>query len=190
MGGRVGAPTWAAIMRDVQRVKGEEEVRLRWETLSGSASEEEEPPRRRRRTVEDPDGDGVIGPGEMPVVVQNRGSESRARDEADEDPPARRSETRSRPETSPPDSQEDPASADGATSADVEPRRATPPPAAPRREDPPPRRSQEESETSVSVCADSGQRATVYCPEKVTRRFRRGTEPRGRCPIHGPRHQH
>lgn len=190
MGGRVGAPTWASIMRDVQRVKGEEEVQLRWETLSGSASEDEEAPRRRRRTNEDPDGDGVTGPGEMPVVTEDRSRPVQVRDETPGDTPERREETRTRRETPSQDSQRDPASGDGATGEVVEPRRTTAPPAAPRREDPPPRRTQEDAEISVSVCADSGQRATVYCPEKVTRKFRRGTEPRGRCPIHGPSHQH
>lgn len=38
----------------------------------------------------------------------------------------------------------------------------------------------------VTVCADSGQRSTVYCPEAVKRPYVKGTEPRGRCPIHGP----
>lgn len=39
----------------------------------------------------------------------------------------------------------------------------------------------------ITICADSGQRATVYCPEAVKRPYSKGTEPRGRCPIHGPR---
>lgn len=37
----------------------------------------------------------------------------------------------------------------------------------------------------VSVCGDSGQRATAYCPEVVKRPFFKGSEPKGSCPLHG-----
>ncbi|MBI1757527.1 MAG: transglycosylase domain-containing protein [Fimbriimonas ginsengisoli] len=36
----------------------------------------------------------------------------------------------------------------------------------------------------AEVCADSGMLATPYCPETVVRRFRKGEEPKGVCPIH------
>lgn len=36
----------------------------------------------------------------------------------------------------------------------------------------------------VEICADSGQRATIYCPERVRRAFRAGNEPKGRCKLH------
>lgn len=36
----------------------------------------------------------------------------------------------------------------------------------------------------VEICADSGARATIYCPERVRRAFKLGKEPRGRCKIH------
>ncbi len=45
---------------------------------------------------------------------------------------------------------------------------------------------QPEREIEVSVCADSGGRATRWCPETVTRTFRAGHTP-GRCRMHGPR---
>ncbi|MCU0317452.1 MAG: transglycosylase domain-containing protein [Fimbriimonadaceae bacterium] len=38
----------------------------------------------------------------------------------------------------------------------------------------------------VEVCADTGQKATIYCPERVKRPFKKGTEPRKPCPVHGP----
>lgn len=38
----------------------------------------------------------------------------------------------------------------------------------------------------VEVCVDSGQRASMYCPETVKRPFAKGTEPRRTCPLHGP----
>lgn len=36
----------------------------------------------------------------------------------------------------------------------------------------------------VEICADSGARASIYCPERVRRAFRSGKEPKGRCRIH------
>jgi hypothetical protein len=36
----------------------------------------------------------------------------------------------------------------------------------------------------VEICADSGELATDYCPETVTRRFVKGRQPRRRCHIH------
>jgi len=39
---------------------------------------------------------------------------------------------------------------------------------------------------SVEVCATSGQLATSYCPETVTRTFPRGKQPRRYCTQHGP----
>lgn len=37
----------------------------------------------------------------------------------------------------------------------------------------------------VEVCADTGQKATLYCPERVKRAFVKGTEPKTRCTAHG-----
>jgi penicillin-binding protein 1A len=37
----------------------------------------------------------------------------------------------------------------------------------------------------VEVCADTGMRASIYCPETVTRRFVRGQQPKRRCTKHG-----
>lgn len=37
----------------------------------------------------------------------------------------------------------------------------------------------------VEVCAESGMRATIYCPETIVRKFKKGQEPRRRCSIHG-----
>ena len=54
-----------------------------------------------------------------------------------------------------------------------EPRAPAPPP--------PPR------EVSVSVCSDSGQRATRWCPETFARQVPAARAPRGRCRMHRPR---
>jgi len=43
-----------------------------------------------------------------------------------------------------------------------------------------------ESLIAVELCADSGARATAYCPERVRRRFPPGQVPSKGCPIHRP----
>ncbi|MBC8065640.1 MAG: hypothetical protein H7Y17_12485, partial [Chlorobia bacterium] len=47
----------------------------------------------------------------------------------------------------------------------------------------------EEGLVEVDVCADTGMRSSIYCPETVTRRFARGQEPRRRCTKHGGQHR-
>jgi penicillin-binding protein 1A len=54
-----------------------------------------------------------------------------------------------------------------------------------RNTDPPPDDPPTSDDThEVEVCADTGMRASIYCPETVTRRFKRGREPRRRCTKH------
>jgi penicillin-binding protein 1A len=59
------------------------------------------------------------------------------------------------------------------------------PPDSPTTHRDPPRRRDESDDVRVDICAESGMRATIYCPETVTRTFRRGQEPKKRCTIHG-----
>ncbi len=63
-----------------------------------------------------------------------------------------------------------------------------PPPADPPRTNPR-SRSRDDGDSNemvtVDICAESGQRATIYCPETISRQFRKGREPKGRCKIHG-----
>gem|GEM_PF-6701054 len=40
---------------------------------------------------------------------------------------------------------------------------------------------------TVSVCADSGEVATAYCPETELRQFRAGSQPTKVCPVHSGR---
>lgn len=64
-----------------------------------------------------------------------------------------------------------------------------PPPAAPVRPYPtrPGHQSPPDSDAvEVEICVDSGQRASIYCPETVKRSFPKGQEPRRACPLHGP----
>jgi len=44
----------------------------------------------------------------------------------------------------------------------------------------------EDDTISVDICQDSGLIANRYCPETVTRTFKRGREPKRICHIHGP----
>jgi penicillin-binding protein 1A len=39
---------------------------------------------------------------------------------------------------------------------------------------------------TVTICTESGLRATKYCPDTITRSFAEGSEPLGVCRIHGP----
>lgn len=47
----------------------------------------------------------------------------------------------------------------------------------------------EEGLIDVEICADTGMRSSIYCPETVTRRFARGQDPRRRCTKHGGQHR-
>lgn len=49
-------------------------------------------------------------------------------------------------------------------------------------------KSDETEYVEVEVCADTGLRATPYCPETVTRRYRKGSEPRSSCKLHAQPH--
>lgn len=74
---------------------------------------------------------------------------------------------------------------------------ATPPGTTPPTNDPPPVRPpsrntdppRDERLEEVEICADTGMRSSIYCPETVTRRFARGQEPRRRCTTHGGEHR-
>ncbi len=52
--------------------------------------------------------------------------------------------------------------------------------------DPPPQTAPEESGVEVEVCAESGQKATIYCPETVTRNYSRNGAPKRWCRKHSP----
>jgi penicillin-binding protein 1A len=47
-------------------------------------------------------------------------------------------------------------------------------------------RPAEDGEIELVICADSGLRATKYCPETIRRPFRKNGAPKGTCSIHGP----
>jgi penicillin-binding protein 1A len=66
---------------------------------------------------------------------------------------------------------------------------ATPAPIPPPRpSNSPPGPGNQENLATVEICADSGRRATPYCPETVTRQVPRNRVP-GRCNLHGQLHR-
>jgi penicillin-binding protein 1A len=60
-----------------------------------------------------------------------------------------------------------------------------PPPKTDPRRRPPVEPPRDEGVAEAEICADTGMRASIYCPETVTRRFARGQEPKRRCSLHG-----
>jgi len=81
------------------------------------------------------------------------------------------------PQTSPP------GTAGGATNGPPD-TPAKPDNAPTRRDQTKHRRSDQGDTVQVEVCAESGMRATIYCPETVVRTFKRGQEPKKYCTIH------
>ncbi len=154
MGGKVSAPTWAQIMKATQDILGESTTDDRDRSRTRDRDEQEERDEARERRERSPDPDDTVQP---------------ARPTAQPDPPA----------ADPTLPENDPASTGGAAAAPTE---------APKPNTgagtPPAREEGTRTETvTVEICAESGQRATVYCPERVTRTFPRGREPKGRCPL-------
>lgn len=80
-------------------------------------------------------------------------------------------------DTAPPPGDMEPAS-----NVDRNPPPVTEAPKRSRRE----RRAENVDYVTVEVCADTGLKATIYCPETVRRRFPRGEEPSRYCRRHGP----
>jgi penicillin-binding protein 1A len=165
-GGAVTARLWAAIMK---------EAHSRHATKITLPPEVEAVPKEARRPAEapipEPQPELETPEPELPDL------------ESDSSPP-------STDERDPASSPEDP---------DNRPIASTPPPvppATPRTTASPPARSaaatartaRREPETvEVDICADTGMRASMYCPETVPRRFERGKAPRRECTTHGRR---
>lgn len=169
-GGTVTVEMWRGVMRGAVAKFG-----TRFATPSPST--EEQPRRRRRR--EDPDAENA------PMITTT--------DETNDDPVANAPAADANaapvvddPPTTPPaaPANEAPVVEDPAP---PKPRPEREPRDKPERTEPKPRstsRSTDEGTVEVEVCADSGARATAYCPETVTRTFPRGKAPRQRCPLH------
>jgi membrane peptidoglycan carboxypeptidase len=48
----------------------------------------------------------------------------------------------------------------------------------------PTKHSEDEEYVEVEVCEDTGLKATMYCPDTVAKRFKKGTEPKKYCTLH------
>jgi penicillin-binding protein 1A len=72
---------------------------------------------------------------------------------------------------------------EGMPPVEASPELPTPPPASNEKAEAAPATTKEETET-VTICAVSGKRATVYCPKQITRTFPKGKAPKATCPLH------
>lgn len=156
-GGEAAAPTWARIMKKLQKVYHEESRsfgRIRRVEQPDPEPEEEEieiPPEDAPDSVPD-------RPGVNEVILDGTNDQG----EVDTDDPGNGTQGG----TKPPKTDDRTNGSTSSTGGTGEARDVV----------------------YVSVCADSGQRATIYCPEAVKRPFVKGTEPKGSCPVHGPHH--
>lgn len=155
MGGKVGAPTWAQIMKATQDVLGENAPSDNDRNRNGSRNDEPDRDEARERRERSPDPDDTVEPVK---------------------PPTEQVDPNKVPDPTVPEA--DPASAGGAVTPPVEAPKPNTTPASPPKEE-----GTRIETVTVEICAESGQRATVYCPERVTRTFPRGREPKGRCPL-------
>lgn len=51
----------------------------------------------------------------------------------------------------------------------------------------PPKVAKPQETVSVEICADTGLRASIYCPETIVRKFPKGKEPKAECKRHVPK---
>jgi len=169
-GGTVTIKIWTAVMQELHKKYGK---KLNY-TNPGTVAAIATPKPRRER--EEPAEDG-------PFRERDR---DRDRDVTEDEPetPRRTSEDETPPVRVPPvepavqprDEEEAPVrTTEPATTVSLdEPERREPP--RPRREEP---------GVSLEICVDTGQRASIYCPETISRTFSRGNRPRRTCRVHG-----
>jgi len=155
-GGKVTVEFWAQIMKYAQKRFGRPMERPSMASILGSSRPSENAP---EDTPTDlpipPDNDGA-DPAQDPTMGPRAGN---------------------------------PPTTDPGTGHDLPP--TVPPPTTDPDKTPPvkpptdPPREREEDMVSVDVCAETGMRASIYCPETVTRKFPKGKEPKKRCTKHG-----
>ncbi len=166
-GGTVTVQFWAKVMKYAQKRFGKQMERPSMSTILSSGGS----------TRDDDDDD------KPPVVPEDTTpADPPATDPDEPKPPVLPGQPATGPNTQPP------GTTGGATTSGAG-TTGTNPPVQPPRNDPPPVRDpdppREERLTDVEICADTGMRASIYCPETVTRRFAKGQEPRRRCTKHG-----
>jgi penicillin-binding protein 1A len=164
-----GGTTAALIWRDVikrAREKYGKQIQPIQPVAVAARDEGSVPPLREKPEKAPPS----IGPDDFPAGVPDESPDPKPKKRADEPKPAGVTPP------IPPDTITNDPDDLGTVEAD----KVDPPKPKPKRE-----RRQEET-VQVEICADSGQLATAYCPETVTRTFPRGQAPRRSCRIHRP----
>lgn len=165
-GGTVTVLMWRAIVGGAQEMRGEKERRIRETGYARSSAPKED-----TTNPDDPNQGGNGSPDDPWVLPPMQPGENPPDATPDQGAPAEPGKT-----DQPPPKQAEPP-------AEKKPPETVPPKTTggeARHSDP------ESNMIYIEVCADSGMRATSYCPERVRRGFVRGTEPRKRCPLHGP----
>ncbi len=171
-GGTVPVKIWTAVMLAAHNLGLAKGVKATPETsvTAAEATEESRPRHPHDDSADDaprPDPDAKTPPPEGPVTV----------DPAPDATPA----------SPPPDPVEPPQTDLPKSDPPASPTPVDPPPLEkPRRADRPKRAEpKREAETvEVEVCVDTGLRASMYCPETVTRSFPKGRAPRKLCTLH------
>lgn len=167
-GGEVSAPMWADAMRAAVEKFGSDvkpDFRANPNEIDPSVAAERAERRRKKREEdrqrrEEEQGRVIIrDEGEDPSETTNSDSES-APVTVRTDDPSRKTDEPEDPSRSEPKKTE---------SKKTEPKKSE---------------DREDSDVSVEVCADSGQIATRYCPETITRKFSKSKRPKGRCRVH------
>jgi penicillin-binding protein 1A len=195
-GGTVTVQMWTAILEAAHKKYGQQlaaKLQDRYRQSGFAAMEPEVVAVERERVPPSTPVDPAVQPDPVVVppidegVIITRGDEPpRAPVVIDPAPPARRPDGGVPPVTNP--GTTNPGTTNPGT---TNPPATTPPGNAPPGNappgNPPPRRQDPPAEEFVQadVCADSRLRATVYCPETVSRLFRKGREPSRACNLHG-----
>lgn len=166
-GGTVSAPLWASVMLKALDRYGDR-FKLAYESSPSSqpktpTAEETKP---------------TVAPQDEPPADPNEDMDSGGQDEApavpvvkspaDENAEDKPAKPKKKTENTPLVTQED------QSTNDAEDR-----PKAPKK----PKREQAEY-VEVEVCSESGRKATMYCPSTISRRFKKGSEPRLSCTTH------
>jgi penicillin-binding protein 1A len=180
-GGDIAAPLWSIAMQSATSLMGSR-VKTS-DSLDGAHNlgdmnsgvsdygDEDKPRRTKRKTRRESDDTPAPEVNERVIRDEDSGeSESAPRRNRDEDPPEK--------VTPPEDDLRD--DDNGQKGRAKEPEK----PEKPKTERKKPRTERNESEISVEVCADTGDRARRFCPETITRKFPRSRAPRGSCSAH------
>lgn len=189
-GGTVCAKIWADMMKEVIKIDAQRAAKNSRantpteEPKAGTAASEIKPP-----SEQIPSGTPAelntpnLLPGE-PTDMQVPDSESGTKPD---EPPAPAPPTTTPAKTGEPTASTEPVRTRPESQPRVSPGGAARPPDLTPAGAGAPRTAPPVQKVSVGICADTGLRATEYCPEVVPRLFDRGREPQRKCAVHKPR---